>query len=98
FISKVPVDVHKYPDVKAWVANRDARPYWLLSLQQLGFSFNQISNSDNFKPISNEPATQAKSQRMISIGPRFSAGLYSPNIEWINTLGIDYQTNQISPN
>jgi hypothetical protein len=97
-ISKVPTDAHKYPDVKAWVANRDAKRYWLLSLQQLGFSFNQISNSDNFKPISNEPATQAKSQRIISIGPRFSAGLYSPKVEWINTVGIDYQTNQISPN
>jgi hypothetical protein len=97
-ISKVLVDAHHYPDVKAWTANRDAKPYWLLSLQQLGFSFNQISNSSNFKPISNEPATQAKSQRIISIGPRFSAGLYSPKIEWINTVGIDYQTNQISPN
>jgi hypothetical protein len=97
-ISKVPVDTDQYPDVKKWTANRDAKPYWLLSLQQLGFSFNQISNSSNFKPISNEPATQAKSQRIISIGPRFSAGLYSPKLEWINTVGIDYQTNQISPN
>jgi hypothetical protein len=97
-IVKVPVDAHSYPDVKAWTAKRDAKPYWLLSLQQIGFSFNQISNSTNFKPISNEPATQAKSQRIISIGPRFSAGLYSPKIEWINTVGIDYQTNQISPN
>jgi hypothetical protein len=97
-ISKVPVDKHNYPDVKAWTTNRDAKPYWLLSLQQIGLSFNQISNSTNFKPISNEPATQAKSQRIISIGPRFSAGLYSPKIEWINSVGIDYQTNQISPN
>jgi hypothetical protein len=96
-ISKVP-RTDGYPDVKKWAASRDAKPYWLLSLQQLGFSFNQISNSSNFKPISNEPATQAKSQRIISVGPRFSAGLYSPKLEWINTVGIDYQTNQISPN
>ena len=96
-IKTVPTD-QSNPDIKKWVADRNAKPYWLISLQQIGFSFNQISNSDNFKPISNEPATQAKSQRIISISPRFSAGLYSPKLEWINTVGIDYQTNQIYPN
>jgi hypothetical protein len=84
--------------VQKIVNNWTRRPLWGFSLQQIGFSFNQISNSSNFKAITTEPATQAKSQRIVSISPRLSLGLYSPKWEWINTIGIDYQTNEISPN
>jgi hypothetical protein len=96
--NKIPKDKNGYLDVEQIVNNWTARPRWGFSLQQIGFSFNQISNSPNFKPITNEPATQAKSQRIISVSPRVSLGLYSPHLEWINTVGIDYQTNEISPN
>jgi hypothetical protein len=95
---KIPKDKNGYLDVEQIVDNWTRRPRWGLSLQQIGLSFNQISNSANFKPITNEPATQAKSQRIISVGPRVTAGLYSPHLEWINSIGIDYQTNEIYPN
>jgi hypothetical protein len=95
---EIPKDGNGYLSVERIVDNWTRRPRWGFSLQQIGFSFNQISNSPNFKPISNEPATQAKSQRIVSISPRLSLGLYSPHLEWINTVGIDYQTNEISPN